>query len=386
MLNLDYLLFGYRVLTVAPSYTASLVNTVIRAGHTCDILDGSRVRMSARTYRTLSHTLDHSQITSVGKIRGVGGAVRDLPRHIPSLLAFILAVTVYFLSGATVLDIRVTGNESLTEAEVTAMLGRSGLEVGDLWSRVDTDTVALDVLAGGQGISWLSINRRGAIAYVEIVEASGKPTPPPDTTPVNIVAACDCVIDEITVTSGTPVVRVGDTVRRGDLLISGIVETERGTEYVHASGSVRGTTSQTLTTKTARTSSETALSEVETAYFALKILKFRINLLNTYGNVPNGCVIIDDVKECSLFGKRLPVAILSGKYATEEVTERTLTDAELVLAASRAHAAEIWASLSAADLVSLSTDARFTDGGYEMTSRIVYSAEVGVTEPIVSTD
>lgn len=386
MLNLNYLLFGYRILTVDPSYITPLVNTVIRSGATCDVLDGSRIRISARTYRHLSPSLDRSKIIRVGEIRGLGGAVCRIPRHIPSLIALVFAVALFFLSGETVLDIRVTGNESLSEAEVSAALGESGFSVGRLWSRVDTDAVALDVLAREKGISWLSINRRGAVAYVEIVESTGDAIPPPDTAPVNIVAAFDCVIDEITVTSGTPVVRVGDTVRRGDLLISGIVETERGTEYVHASGSVRGTTTRTLTTHTPRASTEAAFIEVETAYFALKIINFRINILNTYGKVPNGCVIIDDVKECSLFGKRLPIAILSGKYATETTVTHTLTDAELVLAASCAHSAEVWASLSAADLTALTTSARFTDDGYEMTSRIVYSASVAEERPIVSGD
>lgn len=386
MLNLNFAIFGYRVLTVEPSYLAPLVNTLIRRGDICDVLDGSRIRISARAYRRLSPTLDRTKIISVSEMRGLGGTVRRIPRHIPSVLALLVAVTLFFLSGATVLDIRVTGNERLSEAEVSAALGESGFTVGRLWSRVDTDAVALDVLAREKGISWLSINRRGGVAYVGIVESTGEEIPTPDTSPVNVVAAFDCVIDEITVTSGTPVVRVGDTVRRGDLLISGIVETERGTEYVHAAGSIRGTTSRTLTTRIPRVSTETALTEGETAYFALKILNFRINILNTYGKVPNGCVIIDAVKECSLFGKRLPVAILSGKYATETTVTRTLTDAELVLAASRTHTDEIRASIADADLGALTTSARFTDDGYEMTSRIVYSASVGEERPIVSGD
>ena len=41
--------------------------------------------------------------------------------------------------------------------------------------------------------------------------------------PCNIIASQDCTITEIVTASGTPVVKAGDDVKKGDILISGAV-------------------------------------------------------------------------------------------------------------------------------------------------------------------
>lgn len=70
-----------------------------------------------------------------------------------------------------------------------------------------------------------------------------------DKTPADIVAAKDCVINEIIVVSGIPAVKKGDTVRKGDLLIKGAVAVRENPEEpstiipgkpIRANGIIRG--------------------------------------------------------------------------------------------------------------------------------------------------
>jgi hypothetical protein len=200
---------------------------------------------------------------------------------------------------------------------------------------------------------------------------------PPDTTPANIVADRDCVIEEITVVKGTPVVKVGDTVRRGDLLISGIIETENGTEYVRAEGTVRGTSSTTISTEMGRTVTDTTTNDGGIATFCVKIFNFRINIYKNYGNRQDDCVIIESSKNIILHGTRLPVALIYGRYAVTEEYTLTLTDADLPICVGRKHSENLTDFLTDKDLIGIRTDGEFTDGGYLMKSLVVYSTDVG---------
>lgn len=386
MVRLEHFVFGYLTLTVKPECLTDIVGILIKNGCVADVAPSGEVRLPIRSYKKISPLFPEGAVLSVGEERGLGGAVRGLLRRTPSLIALILCAVLYFLSGEVVSDVRVSGNEALSEGEVVEMLRASGLEVGDLWQGIDKNAAELALLSSYPEVAWISVNRVGSVAYVEISERQGDAAPPNAITPTfaNIVAACDCVIEEITVVRGTGAVKVGETVRKGDLLISGIIESDSGTKYVAAEGIVRGSTAITLSTETQREHTERLTEEGETAYITLKILKIRINLLNNYGNLPSGYAIIDDVKECTLMGKRIPVSILVGKYAAVTEITRTLTDAELASLATLDHRRELSAVLLDKDLTSIRTEGGFYDGGYRMTSHIVYSTEVGVTSEILT--
>ena len=56
--------------------------------------------------------------------------------------------------------------------------------------------------------------------------------------PTNLKAAADGIIKRIDVTSGNCIVKVGDTVAKGDILVSGMEERADGTKFVHSAGRV----------------------------------------------------------------------------------------------------------------------------------------------------
>jgi similar to stage IV sporulation protein len=66
---------------------------------------------------------------------------------------------------------------------------------------------------------WLGITVEGVVAEVKVVKRKKAPAPAKF---CNIVAARDGVISKMVVVRGMPVVNEGDTVARGDLLISGV--------------------------------------------------------------------------------------------------------------------------------------------------------------------
>ena len=384
MQRLEYILFGYR--EYRTDDPRGVINLALKRGRTVRLTDKNTVITSLTTARILRHELSALGFVPIGAPRGIGGLIAQIPSHIPSVIALILATVIYFLSTDIVFDVRISGNNTVSEEQILNELSAAGFGVGSRWSKTNKNAVELSVLMQSDDIAWININREGRVAYVSLIELRDMPDPPPTYAAANIVAAEDCVIEEISVTRGTPVVKVGDTVRRGDLLISGIIEGEGGTEYAIAEGVVRGSSSLRLETKIDREYTETVTREGALATLTLKIFDFNINILQSYGNLPQGCVIIEEKSNITLLGRLLPISIVRGKYLEYGNTTRRLSDSELVEKVAMLHRGDINNTLVGRDLVSIRTDGRFTDGGYLLESLIVYSAEVGRVVEIKTED
>lgn len=137
-----------------------------------------------------------------------------------------------FLSGS-VWNITVSGNEKLTEEQVIKMLSDAGIREGTRVAKIDEHNTAQRIILNNPDISWLSINPMGSTLYVDVKERKYAPELS-DKTPQNIVAAKDGVIASVKANSGDALVKTGDAVTKGQVLISGIVTLKNGTTVIRA--------------------------------------------------------------------------------------------------------------------------------------------------------
>ncbi len=142
--------------------------------------------------------------------------------------------------------VTVTGNHTVSENEIRAALTPLGVHEGADFNRVSLPDVQLTALQQLPQLSWLTVNQSGSIATVEVREHT--PVEPlEETTPANLVAVCDGIVLHVNTTAGQAVVKAGDAVSRGTLLISGVMESKVGPQLKRAAGSVVARTSHTLT-------------------------------------------------------------------------------------------------------------------------------------------
>lgn len=159
------------------------------------------------------------------------------------LIGLLLASALIILSGSFVWDVRVSGNNSLEKQEVIDFLDAQGLKVGNYIKNLDVDVIENRVLISSDKISWISINLVGNVAFVEIRESQHPPIRPQQEYPANLIAYCDGQIESIETHAGETKVTVGQFVRKGDLLISGIYDSYPwGYRYVRAQGNVMART------------------------------------------------------------------------------------------------------------------------------------------------
>jgi len=111
--------------------------------------------------------------------------------------------------------------ELLTKEEILAEAESLGLKPGQPKGKIRTDELARKMAVNLPQLTFVSIEIQGTLAKIEVVEKKVVAEEDKER-PAHIVAAKDGIIEEILVLAGDPRVKVGDTVQKGQVLISGI--------------------------------------------------------------------------------------------------------------------------------------------------------------------
>lgn len=108
-----------------------------------------------------------------------------------------------------------------SETEVRACLREAGIAPGMALSEIDTSLLQKQLMASAGDFSFVGVRRQGVRLWVEAACEQPSPEVYRIEYARDLVAAQDGVIVSLNVKSGEAAVKVGDTVRRGQILISG---------------------------------------------------------------------------------------------------------------------------------------------------------------------
>ena len=382
--RLDFLVFGYRSLSFESAEDRiKCSGALMRMGVPHATSGALDVLVRERDYLQNTEYIAGQNCKVSEYAKGVIPALRRGLKAKLSLAAALVSMLLILLAPTVVWDVRVSGCEALSEADVEAALSDLGLRVGAVWRSIDVGKTELRLLDSTPEVGWIAINRRGSVAYVEIIESSLPPEAPDTSLYSNVVATRDCVIRDISVTSGYAVVEVGDVVRRGEVLISGIPPAGTAGGFCHAEGVVLGECDDVFTVEMSRDLTLKEQVEGAKSGVSLKILNFSINIFKIYRNYVGECAIIENNEKCRLFGKyEIPIEIVT-EYSLPTVESTVhLTDAELVALASEKMREAIVVGTRGAELLRLSTSGYYTDSGYLMKTTVTVIEQVGELTPI----
>ncbi len=181
--------------------------------------DRTVIETSCKAARRLARKLEYEGIDFEEKHHGFPFFLWAYRKRPGIFAGFILALAVILLSGRVVWDIRISGNRVLDSAAVKKELEAVGFGLGSS-VKTDVDKVANSLLVRSDKISWLSVNMSGTVAYVQLREEASPAEK--DSSPCNLVAASDGTVERIEATSGTVCVEVGQSVQKGEILVSGV--------------------------------------------------------------------------------------------------------------------------------------------------------------------
>ena len=381
MVRIDCLVFGYRKLSINADDLSSVTSKFINNGISSTINNDGTIIVRERDFEKIQNILQGRIEYSTSKAMGLYGWWKRFKHKKALLFSLLISAILYAYSSSLVWDIRIDGNESIPDSEIILELSNQGFEVGSSWSKVDKSVVESSVLKNNGNISWININKRGTVAYVTVLERNDtEDINFPSNEYANIVATEDCIIEEVTVKSGTAVVKPGDVVKRGDLLISGICSAESG-GFCKAEGTVVGRVNEKIDVNLARNHEIRVQKERKIYSISLNFFNFSLNIFKLYRNSTDECDIIDYEKSYSLLDKiKLPFSI-NVKYITEYCVESAeYSDTEIVNIATARLNSRLASRLVGCDLIKAKTFGDYTDNGYYLCSDVTFLCSVGVTK------
>lgn len=153
--------------------------------------------------------------------RGLPFIIKRIKRRKMMLVGASLSFILLNIMASYIWFVDVKGTKQLTTEMIKEIASQSGLKPGIVKDSVNAKQIEKTIQLNIPEIAWAGITFTGTRAEIEIVEKTMPKQQ--DNAPADIIAAKDGVIVEFIVLSGKPMVKKGDTVKKGDLLITGVV-------------------------------------------------------------------------------------------------------------------------------------------------------------------
>lgn len=364
-------LIGAVSVSVTGEDVARLTEELFSAGLPV-IMRGRRRRDGGR--RLLLRERDFVVFSELCEARGIGFELKKkfgLPvflyryrRRAGLFVGAALLVAAIFISDDFVWRIDVTGNETVPSETIIGELEALGFGLGTYHRDIDFDILHNRFLLNSPDVAWIAINMKGSVARVEVREymPGGGDRP---TSPANIVAASDGVITQVSSFSGSPQVKIGEEVKKGQLLISGIVEYEGiGAEYVHARGEVYAEVEREIYVRIPLLLEEKVKTDDVRTEYGIKIFGDEI-FFGGRGRIDTS--IYDTITEerdlVLLHTVILPIKVVIERHERYETATRTLTPEEAAAMAYREYKLAFIEACRDVTLLSYTTEDGMSEDG-----------------------
>lgn len=319
---------------------------------------------------------------------GLPRIVKKYRRRIGIPIGAILFVLVMLISERVIWSFEVVGNENVPSEVVLERLDSLGCGLGTYIPSVDFDELHMLYLLEYEDTAWISVNMHGTHAVVEILETKLPETVTDDKVPHNLVAAEDTVIYSIEIHRGVPVVGVGDLVKKGELIASGLVDIKSGYLLAHARGEVKGTVERALHIEVPLENSRFELTgrEIREKYFNVFGIRLKF-----FGNAESLNEKNDKIRyektekkdRLSFFGDiEVPIEISETVYIEYEQVPVFYTEKVARAEAFRQLSDAIRKECADAELLTRETDAGMYDGVFVIDCKLTLICDVAKEQPI----
>ena len=328
-----------------------------------------------------------ARVLSLAGERGVGVSVikhgglptlwRRFIRRPGIAVGTVLALSIFVLAQLFVWEVEITGCETVAKQEIEEELAEIGLMRGAFLPHLDGDRLTLDLRQKDTRIGYATVNFVGTVAFVQIKETEPLPEPVPHT-PANLVAKKDGVILLPMIFEGECQVEIGERVRAGQVLASGIIESEQGGfRLTRAAGQVMARTEEKITVSVPLSYEEKVYTgrvfrEIELQFFGLcgKVFK------NT-GNTDKSCDIIVNEKEFYAGARTLPFGVSSVEYHEYEWQSARRTATEALAHAKQELSASLAKEGETRTLLATTVETVWSDEGVTLLCTAVFEEDIG---------
>jgi similar to stage IV sporulation protein len=218
---------GYIELLVRGAHVEKLLNLLTNSGlYLWDVkrLGTEAIQIKIRAHGFLRIRAPIRRTNSTVRIHRKSGLpfiLRKLGRRKMFWIGALTFIVLLIYLSSFVFFIKVEGFAGQEQRILLTNLAKLGLKPGVLRQEIlqRKSLIEREIMIHTPGAVWLGISIQGVVAEVKVIKRKNAPAPRGF---CDIVAARDGVVSKMVVVRGMPVVKEGDTVARGDLLISGV--------------------------------------------------------------------------------------------------------------------------------------------------------------------
>lgn len=295
--------FKERALTLCAQNGITLWNNRLKEGKIeCNIL--------VKDFRLLRSVLRGNGVkVHILKKRGVPFILNRYRKRSGILVGAVLFFAIIQLMSGYIWIIDVEGNSKVSTAKILSACHSVGLDIGirkdSFYPKLKREELMLKL----DGVAWSSLNVEGSRLTVNVTEIKESDK---EKTYSNLKAASDGIIEKMDITSGTSVVSVGQAVKKGDLLVSGIIETTDVTRFVNSRGKVYAKTKEEIVLSENYSQKHSVPTGKTKTKTVIEAFDFKIPLY--LGTEKGPFETEKSGKNLKLFSANLPIKIHTKKY------------------------------------------------------------------------
>ncbi|MBO5575058.1 MAG: sporulation protein YqfD [Ruminococcus sp.] len=174
------------------------------------------------------------------------------------IIGFLIFGLIILYLKDVVLRIDIINEDKQIQERIIHVLDEEGVKAGTYIPSIELVKVERALKQRVEGISWAGITRKGNSLIIDVIETIPKAKGSYSRFPTNLVAKENATVDKVLLLDGQLKVIKGSGVRKGDIIISGAIETEEPqskedkeakqtkVRYTRAMGTVEGTFERTV--------------------------------------------------------------------------------------------------------------------------------------------
>lgn len=247
-------------------------------------------------------------------------------RYVSLIVASIIALVISGMGSRYCFGVQIECENNEVKSQVNAILDEYSVKNFMLKSSLDTKALSKDISNKIEEAGFVNCFFDGSILKIQIKQVHTDEEKPEYS---RIVASCDGIVTRVLVYSGTALVKAGDVVKKGDVLIEGYIDTYPDTEEnqripVEADGVVYAECAYSQRA----TISDKSIEEVRTGKSYKSTDLYVFGRLLGKKSKPS-YEYYESVTETKVFGSVIPVKAVTTTYYEIEKRETTLTQSQI---------------------------------------------------------
>lgn len=247
------------------------------------------------------------------KRRGFAFFLIKIKRRIALVLGIILFMGMLYYLSTFIWNIDISVDHNLSPYEIRQQLSSFGIKPGINKRNINVYDIEEKLIKNNENIMWVRARVEGAKLKISATERQSPPNIIAEGSPCNLVARKDGEVVRVYTKAGTPVVKKGDMIRKGQVLVKGEQGKEGATYQVHAIGDVicRTFYEEIKQAKIDTVKRERTGNKIENIYLNIKgkniYLKKSVNKFNKYDRIEDNKLFIKketyyEIKETTIHG------------------------------------------------------------------------------------